>query len=170
MTSKISSLNNIFGFYNFSGLGWTKFVFLKSLAHVVESYTEVAIYFISLVISILNQEPKKQANAVRVIGALEKFGKTGSKYTKSWTEVCSNKSEVLYMWGFTQMTIQMRIYSNLKVIWGSTYTSFRVFKVINLGKLGPNTLISLEMSVLVILESGTWVCFSWWVQWNILFK
>ena len=124
---------------------------------MVESYTEVAIYFISLVISILNQEPKKQANAVRVIGELEKFGKTGSKYSKSWTEVCRNKSEVLHMWGFTQMTIQMRIYSNLIVIWGSAYTCFMgiwAFKVINSGKLGPNTLISLEMFVFIILESG----------------
>ena len=96
---------------------------------MVESYTEVAIYFISPVISVLNQKPKKQAaNAVRVIGTLEQFGKTRSKYTKSWAEICRNKSEVLHMWGFTQMTIQMRIYSNLIVIWGSAYTCFRVFE------------------------------------------
>ena len=45
---------------------------------MVESYTEVAICFISPVLSILNQKSKKQAaNAVRVIGALQQMGKLG---------------------------------------------------------------------------------------------
>ena len=95
---------------------------------MVELCTEVDIYFNSPVISISNQKLKKQAgNAVRAIRALEQFGKTGSKFTKSWAEICRNKSEVLHMWGLPEMTIQMTIYSNLKVIWGLTYTCFRVF-------------------------------------------
>ena len=45
---------------------------------MVESYTEVAICFISPVLSILNQKSKKQAaNAVRVIGAVPQMGKLG---------------------------------------------------------------------------------------------
>ena len=65
---------------------------------MVKLYAELGIYFNSPVISILNQKPKKQAaTAVRVIRALEQFGKTGSKYTQSWVEICRNKSEVLHM-------------------------------------------------------------------------
>ena len=45
---------------------------------MVESYAKVAIYFISSVISILNQKPKKQAtDTVSVIGALQQMGKLG---------------------------------------------------------------------------------------------
>ena len=80
---------------------------------MVESYTEVAIYFISPVILILNQKPKKQtANAVRVIGALEQMVKLGPntqnhglRYVdinlRCYTWEGLHKRQI--KWGFTQI-------------------------------------------------------------------